>query len=358
MPDLHTPTLFLAMTIASLGLGAITWAAWKWLDRQPALLAWAAAHLLWSGSMLLLIGRDILPDALSILVANALILASAIGVWWGVATFSGRPLPLLGTVGVCAVYAVAFPWFTWVHPDMNIRIITLRLLVMVAFVGALCILRRSKRRMGGSLPVKVGIAGLLPTLIVMVVSTAGTALQYQQENTFFQHSMIIFSSVGALVANLAWGFAVLFMVMEQRTALRHQDAAVHHFLAEQSLVGMYTLEGERFSYVNKACADLFGYGPQVLVDTMRVVDLVVPEQRDVLAENLRLYAQGAIEGRHFRYHARRRTGEVIEVEGEARLTHWQGRHVVVGVIMAASPPQQSEHRQAMASLATDAPVHL
>lgn len=334
MLTISVPTAMLLMMIVSLSLAAMTLLVWGLLERHRAVLVWAIAHALWAGSILLLMGRGILPDVLSILVANAMAVSSLIAVWWGVALFIGKPLPMLGTASISTAYGLAFPWLTWITPSLSARVVVVRLLMLFALTGALHTLLVNRKRIGNTKAILLSLIGLLPGMLVMGGTLIGAVLTWESPAAFFEHPMVRMTVIGGIVANLTWGLSVLFLVIERRSLLREQDEAVHHVLTEQSVVGLYMIEGDRFTYVNNACADIFGYCPQVLVDEMQVSDLAIPEDRERLSEGLRRYASGELNGRRYHYRAQRRNGELVDIEGEARLAHWQGRNVVVGVMVA------------------------
>lgn len=58
-------------------------------------------------------------------------------------------------------------------------------------------------------------------------------------------------------------------------------------LAQSSLTGVYLIEEDRFRYVNPAMARMFGYTVEEVVDRLGPADLVSPDDRHTVAENIR-----------------------------------------------------------------------
>jgi PAS domain S-box-containing protein len=92
-------------------------------------------------------------------------------------------------------------------------------------------------------------------------------------------------------------------VAELEEQTRHREAAEaalaeseEKFLStmDAALVGMYVIQDLRFVYVNGTMADLFGYRVDEIENRLGPTDLVVPEQRERVANNLRRRAVGEV----------------------------------------------------------------
>ena len=84
-----------------------------------------------------------------------------------------------------------------------------------------------------------------------------------------------------------------FGVMQDITELRQSEAELSEVkerfrvLAESSLTGIYLTEQDRFTYVNPAMAKTFGYHVEEIVKRLGSPDLTCPEDRSLVAENMR-----------------------------------------------------------------------
>jgi len=59
-------------------------------------------------------------------------------------------------------------------------------------------------------------------------------------------------------------------------------------LSESSLTGIYLIQDGKFRYANPAMARMFGYTVEELVDRLGPLDLVYPDDRPIVAEDIRL----------------------------------------------------------------------
>ncbi|MBV8217295.1 MAG: PAS domain S-box protein, partial [Solirubrobacterales bacterium] len=79
-------------------------------------------------------------------------------------------------------------------------------------------------------------------------------------------------------------------------------------LAEASLAGIYLVQDGRFHYVNPALARMFGYAVVELVGLVGPLDLAAPEDRAMLAENMRRRTEGEIDEIRYRLRGIRKDG--------------------------------------------------
>jgi len=114
-------------------------------------------------------------------------------------------------------------------------------------------------------------------------------------------------------------------------------------LVEQSLVGIYIIQDGRFRYVNPGFAALFGYdSPEDLIQRVPVLDLVCPEDRPLVAENLRRRLDGETADLHYAFSGLRRDGAPIDIEVHGRVFSHEGRPAVIGVILDITARKAAE----------------
>src|SRR4029450_5231991 len=66
-------------------------------------------------------------------------------------------------------------------------------------------------------------------------------------------------------------------------------------LVEESLTGVYLIQGERLVYCNPRLAEIFGYSRQEMLSLPSVLDLVDPIDRDLVSDKLRQRLAGQID---------------------------------------------------------------
>jgi diguanylate cyclase (GGDEF)-like protein/PAS domain S-box-containing protein len=116
-----------------------------------------------------------------------------------------------------------------------------------------------------------------------------------------------------------------------------------HTLVEQTLVGIYIIEGERFRYVNPVFAKLFGYdSPEDIIDRISVVELVAAEDREQVVANVRSRTLAAGTGVRYSFAGLRRDGTTMEVEVHGRSFMHQGKPAVIGALIDITERKRAE----------------
>jgi len=129
-------------------------------------------------------------------------------------------------------------------------------------------------------------------------------------------------------------------------------------LAEQSIVGIYLVQDNVFRYVNQRLAAMFGYSVDELVNRIGPVELVRPEDRAVVMENIRRQMTGKVRSLRYQFAGLKKDGETVYVEAHGSATVWQGYPAVMGTLLDESDRKkleaqliQSEKMKAIGTLA-------
>ncbi len=128
-------------------------------------------------------------------------------------------------------------------------------------------------------------------------------------------------------------------------ALRELKAAEQKFrgLVEQSLAGVYIIQGGHFRYVNPCFATLFGYEQaEEIIDHVPVAELVSPDDRALVAENVRQRTSGASQTLHYGFQGLRKDGHLIDVEVYGSRIDYEGQPAVIGIVLDISERRRSE----------------
>jgi PAS domain S-box-containing protein len=122
-------------------------------------------------------------------------------------------------------------------------------------------------------------------------------------------------------------------IKQAERALRSSEGRFRA-LVEESLAGIYIIQGDYFRYVNPGFATLFGYGsPADVIDRVRVADLVSPADRELVAENLRRRLEGGARDTHYSFVGLRCDGLRLDVEVHGRVFDYQGHPAVIGLLL-------------------------
>lgn len=113
-------------------------------------------------------------------------------------------------------------------------------------------------------------------------------------------------------------------------------------LSEKSLVGIYLIQGDIFSYVNPKLAEIFGYTADELTDKKGPVDLVMPEDWPLVEENVLKRLSGKAESIHYTFRGITKNSEEVYVEVYGSRTLYRGRPAVIGTLLDVTERKRSE----------------
>jgi len=131
---------------------------------------------------------------------------------------------------------------------------------------------------------------------------------------------------------------------QMELALRDSEARFRG-LVEQSLAGLYIIQDGRYLYVNPEFAAIFGYDcPEELIENVGVADLVSPEDREMVAENVQRHVAREVGSTHYNFVGLRRDRSRINVEVHGSAFDYQGRTAVIGLLLDITARKAADGR--------------
>ncbi|HEV3049912.1 MAG TPA: GAF domain-containing protein, partial [Longimicrobium sp.] len=124
-------------------------------------------------------------------------------------------------------------------------------------------------------------------------------------------------------------------------------------LVEQSLVGIYVMQDGIFRYVNPRFREAFGLPADWLKQPRSILELILPEDRAMVAENVRRRIEGEVDDIHYSLRGRRTDGSIIHLEVHGSRTVLDGRPAVIGVGIDVTERLRAERDREQAILARD-----
>ncbi|MBI3029234.1 MAG: PAS domain S-box protein [Candidatus Rokubacteria bacterium] len=144
------------------------------------------------------------------------------------------------------------------------------------------------------------------------------------------------------LGQLARAFDEMAVALGQQSSQIREAEAQYRALVEQSLVGVYLIAGNRFLYVNQAMAGMFGYEVNEVIGRLGPMDLVHPDDRTLVMENLRARLSGQAEALRYVFRGLRKDGTTIHCEVFGRRIPYQGTPAVLGSLVDISERVRSE----------------
>ncbi len=131
-----------------------------------------------------------------------------------------------------------------------------------------------------------------------------------------------------------------------------ESEALYRALVEQSLVGVYLFGKDRFHYVNEALADMMGYPTREIIEHLRPIDLIHPDDRAYAQEKMRGRLEGKRETERYTFRGLRKDGKDLYCEVFGRGITYKNRPAILGTIIDITEKTSMEKilREQMASL--------
>jgi len=161
-------------------------------------------------------------------------------------------------------------------------------------------------------------------LVRMIVGVGNAAIDYDEDdaNTIGRFAYEMYRIVLAKRADVA--------LSDSQSALLTSEAKFRS-LVEQTMVGVYMLDGLTLSYANPRTEEIFGYGDGEMAG-LQLADFIVPDDLPTVQKELeRIRTEDSYLG-HVEFRSRLRSGMEVHVGGVGRNAVLEGRSVVVGVL--------------------------
>lgn len=120
--------------------------------------------------------------------------------------------------------------------------------------------------------------------------------------------------------------------IQSEQALTEAEAK-YRSLVEETMVGVYLIQDNKFAYVNPRMVEIFGYDSPEEMIGMSPLDTVAPEDRPRVVENLRKRLEGEAKSVRYTFTGVRKDGMPIDIEVHGSLTAYRGRPAIIGSLI-------------------------
>lgn len=124
-------------------------------------------------------------------------------------------------------------------------------------------------------------------------------------------------------------------------------------LTEKSLVGVYIIQDDLFRYANPKFAEMFGYRPDEIIDKIGPRELAVPEDRAMIAENIKKRISGEVESIHYELRGLTQDKRMMNAEVFGSLIQYNKRPAVIGSVLDITARKQVEKNLRLTQYAVD-----
>lgn len=231
-------TMGILSALIPLVLGLLMGVYWRQRKVYGGYGRWVLANLIFSVGFTLFSLRGLVPDFISIILANVLVVYGQVLIHEGIEAFYGRRPFRRSNYLVLAAYIIAQWFFTYIQPDINLRI------VVTSLVYCILILRSGLSLLSFSIPQLKGTsrsAGLifLATALFPFTRAIHALVQTQPINMLTDPLNSWYSLVVA-TALLVWTF-YFFLLNSARLELDLESARLElvHIASTDPLTGLY-----------------------------------------------------------------------------------------------------------------------
>ncbi len=263
---LDLKTLYVIGVVTCFLAGGSFILSWHYHRHLPALRGWAVGLLLIGGGLLLLGFRGVVHEAISLLLANILIVSGFTAIWVSVSRFNTGALAIGRVSLVAAAFAALFTG-TWLagigaqtHP-----------VIVAVFLGGLSLLSGWQVVIGGRTE---PLRSRLPTAIafmLMGLIFIGRVVNATTHDLSASDPVLVWMLFGVLICLSALNFGMLMMANERlrnryellattdeltgllnrRSLMERGERLVHRTLAGGAAVSVLLLDLDHFREVNR-----------------------------------------------------------------------------------------------------------
>ena len=188
------------------------------------------------------------------------------------------------------------------------------------------------------------LGGWRASMLATVVSAALAWLVFAPSHPAWETARL--SAFIAMGIFITMGVLVSLSIEWMHRSQRRSGNSKFEALVEQSLAGIYIIQGDRFRYVNPAFAKMMGYEhPQEIVDQVKVSEMVSPTDRETVRQQLQLRLDQPGREVNYGFTALKRDGSLVALDVHGRGLQTLKGNVVIGLALDVTDRQR--HEQAL-----------
>jgi diguanylate cyclase (GGDEF)-like protein len=234
---LDNRTLTVLQVAVSAVLFVIMFIAWRTQTTYPGFGRWTVSKVPHATGFLLISLRGLIPDWVSVLVANGLLFISPILLYAGIRQFCGKPHRDPFNYVLMVVLLASFNYFFWVQPDMKARVLTI--VACTALVIGRCAVNlffEAPRALRPSYWFTGTMFGLYAAVLILRLIYGGSLADLSNPLAPEPGQTMLF--MGTIVMPIGWTFGFFIMTNARLTfELRTAEKGLREMAATDFLTG-------------------------------------------------------------------------------------------------------------------------
>lgn len=116
-------------------------------------------------------------------------------------------------------------------------------------------------------------------------------------------------------------------------------------LVEASMVGVYILQKGVLSYINPRGAEILGYESDEIAGKLSILDLIAPEHRDNVRDNIRKRESGEVKSIHYELQGIHKDGHYVDLEAFGSFSIYKAENAIIGTLIDISQRKINEQER-------------
>ncbi|SLM33012.1 membrane hypothetical protein [Desulfamplus magnetovallimortis] len=350
--DLRTISLTLGIVYITMGIIMINHSANR--KCYPGFYQWTVAVITIGSGFTLVSFRDIFSDILTIVLANVFIYASEVLFYSGFRTFAGKKWISCCHLIIFLIFAFGIhPYFTFISPNLNLRIIVISFYALFYHVKILMVIRELSSK--SEFKINKLFLGTLIFLILMLFMRGLFYMFFRQNVIDYMepgnlHNMLSFSLI---IVNIFYVFGLMdlnLQMLERELLRKQQESEVkeekYRQLVDFSLQGLIIIRENplKIVFASRQIESITGYAKDELLglsDTQGI-ELVHFEDRPRFMQNLRERLSGKKMDTGHEYRIVTRSGEIRWIEAYSSKVEYDGEPALNAVMIDITKRKKAE----------------
>jgi len=104
-------------------------------------------------------------------------------------------------------------------------------------------------------------------------------------------------------------------------------------IVEQTLVGIYIFQDNRFPYVNPKAAEIFGYSPEEFISEVSLTDIICEEYMALAKDSIGKRIESEVRTVHYTFKGKRKDQAILDIEVQGTRTEFNGKPAIIGTVL-------------------------